>query len=66
MRKVEKAGLSASVRDHLTLGLRGVYIAARKSRIPFSKPAGRWLLRKLTAQAWFPLALFIFSTSIAR
>lgn len=66
MRKVKKAKFFASLRDYVTLGLRGVYIAARRSRIPFSKPAGRWLLRKLTAQAWFPLALFIFCTSIAR
>jgi predicted O-methyltransferase YrrM len=66
MRKVEKAGGFAKIRDYVTLGLRGVYIGARKSRIPFAKPAGRWLLRKLTAQTWFPLALFIFSTSIAR
>ena len=66
MRKVEKAGLLARGRDYFTLGLRGVYIAARKSRIPFSKAAGRWLLRKLTAQAWLPLALFIFCSSIAR
>jgi predicted O-methyltransferase YrrM len=66
MRKVKKAGLLARLRDYLTLGLRGIYIAARKSGVPGSKPAGRWLLRKLTAQTWFPLALFIFSTSIAR
>jgi MMP 1-O-methyltransferase len=66
VRKVQKAGLLAGLRDDVTLGLRGVYIAARKSRIPFSKPAGRWLLRKLTTQAWFPLALLIFATSIAR
>jgi MMP 1-O-methyltransferase len=66
VRKVGKAGLFAKARDYFTLGLRGVYIAARKSRIPFAKPGGRWLLRKLTAQAWLPLALFIFCTSIAR
>jgi hypothetical protein len=66
MRKVAKAGFFASLRDYRTLALRAVYIAARKSRIPFAKSAGRWLLRKLTAQAWFPLAFFIFCTSIAR
>lgn len=66
MRKVSKTGVLATLRDYVTLGLRGIYIAARKSGIPFSKPAGRWLLRKLTVQAWFPLALFIFCTSIAR
>jgi MMP 1-O-methyltransferase len=66
MRKVKKAGFLATLRDYFTLGLRGIYIAARKSGVPFSKPAGRWLLRKLTAQAWFPLAVFIFSASIAR
>jgi predicted O-methyltransferase YrrM len=66
MRKVKKTGFLAGARNTLTLCLRGLYIGARKSRVPYSKPAGRWLLRKLTAQAWFPLALFIFSISIAR
>jgi predicted O-methyltransferase YrrM len=66
VRKVDKTSPLARLRDDLTLGLRAIYIAARKVRIPFAKPAGRWLLRKLTAQAWFPLALFIFCASIAR
>jgi predicted O-methyltransferase YrrM len=66
MRKVDKSKFLASIRDDVTLGLRAVYIAARKSRVPYAKAAGRWLLRKLTAQAWFPLALLIFCASIAR
>lgn len=49
VRKVQKARLPATARDYFTLALRGVYIGARKSRIPFAKPAGRWLSRKLTS-----------------
>jgi predicted O-methyltransferase YrrM len=66
MRKVQKVGFLAALRNYATLGLRGIYIAARKSGLPYAKPAGRWLLRKLTAQAWLPLALFIFSSNMAR
>jgi predicted O-methyltransferase YrrM len=66
VRKVERARPFAKARDYFTLALRGVYIAARKSRIPYAKPAGRWLLRKLTSQAWLPPALLIFWMSIAR
>ena len=66
VRKVETAQPLAKAREYFTLGLRGIYIAARKVRIPYAKPAGRWLLRKLTYQAWLPPALLIFWMSIAR
>jgi predicted O-methyltransferase YrrM len=66
VRKVEKTKFRSTVRDGATLALRALYIGARKSRVPFAKPAGRWLLRKLTAQPWFPLALLSFCASIAR
>ncbi|MGH7855180.1 MAG: class I SAM-dependent methyltransferase [Candidatus Binatia bacterium] len=51
VRKVRRASASAMLRNYLTLGLRAVYIAARKSRVPHSKEVGRKLLRRLTA-AW--------------
>lgn len=47
-RKVRRASTLALVAKGFTIGCRGLYIAARKSRVPYSKPAGRWLLRKLT------------------
>jgi predicted O-methyltransferase YrrM len=53
VRKVERRQLVPGLRDQATLALRALYIGARKSRVPFAKPAGRWLLRKLTAQPWF-------------
>jgi predicted O-methyltransferase YrrM len=66
VRKVQRRQLFPRLRDQATLALRGLYIGARKSRVPFAKPAGRWLLRKLTAQSWFPVAFLIFCASIAR
>jgi predicted O-methyltransferase YrrM len=60
-KKVRKASLFATLKKWVTITLRGIYIAARKSRVPRSKAIGRFLLKKLTAQAWLPLALFIFS-----
>jgi hypothetical protein len=66
MRKVRTANTAAALKKLLTLALRAIYIAARKSRVPFSKPCGRWLLKKVTAQPWLPLLLLIFSLSIAR
>lgn len=66
VRKVRNASALATTGKWLTLAARGVYIAARKSRVPYSKPAGRWLLRKLTAQPWMSLILWVFSTSMAR
>jgi predicted O-methyltransferase YrrM len=65
-RKVARCRPGAHLRDQATLALRAIYIAARKSRVPLAKPAGRWMLRKLTAQSWLPLALFIFCASMAR
>lgn len=65
-KKVTKASLPARLRNYLTIALRGIYIAARKSRVPYSKPAGRWLLRKLTSQAWIPFLVLVFSTNMAR
>ncbi len=47
-RKVRKASPPALLAKGVIIGCRGLYIAARKSRVPYSKPAGRWLLRKLT------------------
>jgi predicted O-methyltransferase YrrM len=65
-RKVARRAPVAHLRDQATLALRAIYIAARKSRIPLAKPAGRWMLRRLTAQSWLPVALFIFCASMAR
>ena len=60
-KKVSKASLFSQLRKWLTITLRGVYIASRKSRVPYSKPLGRLLLKKLTVQTWLPLVFFIFS-----
>ena len=65
-KKVATASLRAQLKKWLTIALRGIYIAARKSRVPRSKPIGRLLLKKLTVQSWLPLAVFIFSLNIAR
>jgi hypothetical protein len=65
MRKV-KTALIPRINKLATLAPRGSYIAARKSRVPYSKPFSRWLLKRLTAQPWLPLVLLIFSCSIAR
>lgn len=60
VRKVRRASTSAILRNYWTLGLRAVYIAARKSSVPHSKEVGRKLLRRLTAQKWLPvLAILI-------
>jgi MMP 1-O-methyltransferase len=61
VKKVHKAPRAARLRKWLTLAARGVYIAARKSRVPRAKPLGRRLLKKLTVQTWLPLVVFIFS-----
>ena len=66
VRKVEKRSLTGKLRDYLTLALRGVYIAARKSHVPFSKPIGRYLLKTLTNQSWMPVIFLAFTASIAR
>ena len=54
-RKVERASLLARLRKCMTLTLRAIYIAARKSRVPHSKEFGRKLLRQVTAQTWLPM-----------
>jgi predicted O-methyltransferase YrrM len=56
-RKVQKPSLGATLRKWLTIVLRGIYIGARKSRLPFSKTRGRLLLKKLTSQVWLPVSL---------
>jgi hypothetical protein len=43
-----KASRHATLKKWATIALRGIYIAARKSRIPRSKTFGR-LLRTMTA-----------------
>jgi predicted O-methyltransferase YrrM len=57
VRKVERAALRARLRDRGTLALRALYIAARKSRVPYSKEYGRAWLRRLTAQTWLSALL---------
>ncbi len=65
-RKVRAISLPAKLSKWATLALRAIYIAARKSRVPYSKPAGRWLLRRMTNQKWIPLICLVFSVSMAR
>ena len=57
VRKVKRASSHARIRNYLTLTLRAVYIAARKSSIPLSKDYGRKWLRRFTAQTWLPAGL---------
>jgi len=52
VRKVSHASTAALLNKYATLGLRGVYIAARKIHVPHSKDFGRRVLRRLTAQPW--------------
>jgi predicted O-methyltransferase YrrM len=66
VRKVTRASLPARLRKYVTLGLRAIYIASRKSRVPHFKTIGRNLLRRFTRQTWLPLILFVFSANIAR
>ena len=66
VRKVKRASLLARLRNYVTLGLRAIYIAARKSRVPSSKEIGRRVLQRLTAQTWLPAILLVFSANIAR
>ena len=47
-RKVKKTSLWGGLIKWLTIGCRGLYIAARKIRIPCAKPVGRWMLKNLT------------------
>lgn len=54
VRKVRRTTPAAQVKKCATLALRALYIAARKSRVPYSKEFGRKALRRLTAQTWLP------------
>lgn len=47
-RKVKRTSLWGSAVKWATIGCRGLYIGARKVRLPYAKPLGRWLLRTLT------------------
>lgn len=47
-RKVSRLTIPARLAKWAVIGCRGLYIAARKVRLPYAKPAGRWILRKLT------------------
>ena len=55
VRKVARASAPAILRKQVTLGLRALYIAARKSHVPHSREFGRKLLRRLTSQPWLPV-----------
>ena len=57
VRKVRRASTLAVLHNYVTLGLRALYIAARKSSVPHSKEIGRKVLRRLTAQTWLPALL---------
>lgn len=46
--KTKKASLWGSLTKWITIGCRALYIGARKVRLPYAKPVGRWILRKLT------------------
>ena len=50
VQKVRRKSPIGKLRDYAVLALRGVYIAARKMPIPYSKPVGRWLLGEVTAR----------------
>lgn len=63
-RKVQRASLPARLRNYATLGLRAIYLAARKSGVPHSKELGRKLLRQLTTQTWLPAFFLVFSINI--
>ncbi len=47
-RKMTKISFRAKILKWFAIGCRALYIAARKVRIPYAKPAGRWALKKLT------------------
>ncbi len=47
-RKMTKISFGAKILKWFAIGCRALYIAARKVRIPYAKPAGRWALKKLT------------------
>lgn len=66
VRKVKRASPLARLRKYVTLALRAIYIASRKSRLPHSKTVGRKLLRRCMRQTWLLVILFVFSANIAR
>jgi hypothetical protein len=69
VRKVKRAALLAQLRKYLTLALRAIYIASRKSRVPHSKTLGRKLLRRCNASdlaAGDPLRLLRQHRSIVK
>lgn len=66
MRKVRRASLRARLDNYLTLALRALYIAARKSGVSHSKSTGRRLLKKWTRQSWLPSVLLICFPAIVR
>ncbi|MFQ5902614.1 MAG: class I SAM-dependent methyltransferase [Candidatus Binatia bacterium] len=47
-RKVKRNSPWGSLTKWSTIWCRALYIAARKIRIPYAKPVGRWLLKRLT------------------
>jgi len=47
-RKVSKISFRDRFVKWLVIGCRGIYIFARKIRLPYAKPAGRWFLKRLT------------------
>ena len=47
-RKVKRTSAWGNLTKWATIGCRALYIAARKLRLPYAKPVGRWILRKLT------------------
>lgn len=49
IRKVQHVSLKRQFEKWMTIGARALYIAARKSRVPYSKLVGRRLLKKFTA-----------------
>jgi len=49
VRKVKRVSLRGRLAKWLIIGCRGLYIAARKVRLPYAKPSGRWVLKKLTS-----------------
>jgi len=47
-RRVKRISLWGNLTKWFIIACRGLYIAARNIRIPYAKPVGRWVLRKLT------------------
>jgi len=47
-RKVRRTSAWGSLTKWTTIGCRALYIAARKLRLPYAKPVGRWVLKRLT------------------